>query len=84
MTKKTRVRLLIKGEKRLWVLSEGQVWLLSCVERWNMDKAIEDCGIRAVQMLNGLVKTGLMRKIGQKTWERTALGGKVVNEMGKN
>jgi len=77
MKKKTRVSLMVDGERKTWVLSHGQVWLLRNSNLpWTREQALGDCGSRAVQMLNGLEGTGLMRKTGSK-WKRTALGTKV-------
>jgi hypothetical protein len=79
--KKTRVSLVVGGERKVWILSYGQVWLLRNSNLpWTREQALGDCGSRAVQMLNGLEEAGLMRKIGSR-WKRTALGTKVRAEI---
>lgn len=80
--KDTRVRLTVKGESRVWLLSYRQIWLLKDPIPWTSEEAIGDCGSRAIQMLDGLVKTGLMRKVG-RVWRRTALGARVLREVYK-
>ena len=78
--KDLRISLSVNGETRRWALSWVQVDLLA--DEWTKEEAINYAGCRAVQQINGLVKGGLMRKVGLK-WRRTALGARVLRQVYK-